>query len=504
MKSRVLPAADGPGDCDAFNLGGGHRLRTLAIVSLGLALAVAAVGSIGSPLPRVFPVLLLGFTMIGAEHRDRLFGDETSVSGSIAVAMATIFVFAHGAWLSGPMICAALAGCYWPHLKARAWSRVAINASAMSLAAGAAAIVLHLLPITDIYSIGFVTTVVGSICAFWMANSVVLAVAVATIQQRPIPSVVRHLIVSDLGLLPFAFLGLLSGYVATRNGIIDGWLLLVAVLALLDVLVIRGVGRTSAVPLIGASVTIAALAIAMVLAMTSEPSSTVVIPLLSASGLIAFAAADEVRPDLELGIELAIVVTAAIALQGTQPILGPLIVGVATCLPGLARCRTTIQMVRLALAATATSLAIGATVLLYQPHLAGSIAHCVSYGLAGGAVGLVAWHAAHVLLIAVEAHPHPYRSALDVLVADAPIALLCGSIGGIAGWGTSVGGMRNIAVALAITATILAFVAAATTRRRRGSLLSDEDVLDVVRSAVLDLPASRLAGEAQDRSGSVR
>jgi len=418
--------------------------------------------------------------------------------------MATILVFAHGAWLSGPMICAALAGCYWPHLRARAWSRVAINASAMSLAAGAAALILHLLPITSIYSFRFVATAVAATCTFWTANSVVLAVAVATIQEQPIPSVAWRLVGSDLGLLPFAVLGLLSGYVGAQHGIIDGWLLLVAVLALLDVFVIRGVSRKSTVPLIAASVMIAAVSIAIVLAMTSEPNGNMAIPLLSASGLIALAAADEVRPDLELGIELAVVVTAAIALRGTQPILGPLIVGVATCLPGLARCRTTIQMSLLALAATATSLAIGSTALFYDPHFGGSLTLCMTYGLAGGAVGLIAWHAAHLLLLAAKRHPRPYRSAVDVFVADVPVALLFGSVGGIAGWGTSVGGIRDVAVALSIAAIILTLGTVATMRRRRASLLSAEDVLDVVRSAVLDLPSSRLGGGAPDQSRSVR
>src|SRR5260370_40809755 len=48
-------------------------------------------------------VALFGATVICAEHRDRLFGDETSVSGSIIVVMAAVVVFSRSSWLFAPM-----------------------------------------------------------------------------------------------------------------------------------------------------------------------------------------------------------------------------------------------------------------------------------------------------------------------------------------------------------------------------------------------------------------
>ena len=79
----------------------GRRLRLLSFLMLAVAVAIAIVGLVTVSAPAVLPVLLFGTTMVAAEHRDRLFGDETSVSGSIAVAMATVLVFARGSWLDG-------------------------------------------------------------------------------------------------------------------------------------------------------------------------------------------------------------------------------------------------------------------------------------------------------------------------------------------------------------------------------------------------------------------
>ena len=87
----------------------------LAAVWLGILIPVL----LFTPLPPLVPFLVLGALLVLAEHRFVLFGDETSMSGSIIVAVASVFVFADNAPLAGPMLVASLGGLYLPHLRQR-------------------------------------------------------------------------------------------------------------------------------------------------------------------------------------------------------------------------------------------------------------------------------------------------------------------------------------------------------------------------------------------------
>src|SRR5262249_26795954 len=92
-----------------------------------------------TPLPPLVPFLVLGALVVLAEHRFVLFGDETSMSGSIIVMIAAVFVFADTAPLAGPMLVAALGGLYLPHVGERRCSLIVSNAAGYSLSALAAA-----------------------------------------------------------------------------------------------------------------------------------------------------------------------------------------------------------------------------------------------------------------------------------------------------------------------------------------------------------------------------
>jgi hypothetical protein len=219
-------------------------LRAWALICFVSAIGVVALAVGGNPGVELLPFMVFGLTVVGAEHRDRLFGDETSVSGTIVVAMAAVVGFSRGAWLLGPTTCCALAGVYWPHLRRCAWSRVAVNTASMALAAAAAAAVFHETGgAATRLGLIWLSLGVAALCAFWIVNSMILGAAVAIIQRRSLRVVCFELVRSDTGLLPFAVLGLFSGYVVLQVGIFAGWLLLLAVLLGLDVLVIRKSGR---------------------------------------------------------------------------------------------------------------------------------------------------------------------------------------------------------------------------------------------------------------------
>jgi len=70
-----------------------------------------------TPLPPLVPFVALGALLVLAEHRFVLFGDETSMSGSIIVAIAAVFFFADTSPFAGPMLVASLGGLYLPQLR---------------------------------------------------------------------------------------------------------------------------------------------------------------------------------------------------------------------------------------------------------------------------------------------------------------------------------------------------------------------------------------------------
>jgi hypothetical protein len=479
----------------------GRRLRLLSFLMLAVAVAIAIVGLVTVSVPAVLPMLLFGGTMAAAEHSDRLFGDETSVSGSIAVAMATVLVFARGSWLTGPMVCAGLAGLYWPHIRARAWSRVAVNAAAMSLAAAGAASVVHLLGATDAFDSKLALAGVVGLGVFWAINSSVLAVAVASIQKRRVVATTWHLLRSDMGLLPFGYLGFLTGLLV-NGGLVDVWVALLGVLVLLDRTVIHSPQRTSSSSLIASSTVIGLTTIGIVLATTIAQNAAPTVPLLCAGGLVLFSGVEDSRPGLGFGVVITSAVAAAIAMQGTLPVVAPLLVGVATCLPALVQSRSARAVARTASSVLIASLSIGATAVVFQ-RVGGPLLPSLVFGLVGGTTALLLWHATLGTWLLVERKRDLYRSAADVFVADAPVAVVAGAVGGAAGWGILHASTSDVAlIALVAFVVVRAFNALSRTRLR--SRLADDDLLDVVRSAVLDLPASRPPEESPRRSSTAR
>src|SRR5260370_31286282 len=181
------------------------RLRLFAGAVLLLALCTAGLG-IARGHRIGWELLLLGALVVCAEHRDRLFGDETSASGSIVVAMSAIVVFSSGPWLAGPTVCAGLAGAYWPHLRRGAWSRVAVNAASMSLAAATSATIVRVIG-SGAHELGARAVLAGlaAVLAFWAVNSLILGIAVAVIQRRRLTEVFVGLIRFQTELLPFAY-----------------------------------------------------------------------------------------------------------------------------------------------------------------------------------------------------------------------------------------------------------------------------------------------------------
>ncbi len=190
--------------------------------------------------PQVAELLPLLVLLVAAEQRDRLFGDETSISGSIVIVMAAVVAFHGQDALAGPMLCGAMAGFYWPHLRDRIFSKVAINAFSMGGAAILAALTFRLVVGERVVSIGaLLTAAIPTACVFWLVNSTVLAVAVVLLRGEPFSRTWSVLIRSETEMLLFALGGAGCGYLMATVSPIVGLLGLVLLLIAVDVLVIR-------------------------------------------------------------------------------------------------------------------------------------------------------------------------------------------------------------------------------------------------------------------------
>jgi hypothetical protein len=471
---------------------GQWRLCGWALATFGAATATMATAFWGARTIPIGALAVLGATLIAAEHRDRVFGDETSVSGSIVVAMAAVAGFSRGPWLGGPMFCAALAGLYYPHVRTFAFSRVAINAASMSLAASAAASVFRILgPTERALDLNFVGAGALALLAFWLVNSTVLGIAVAIIQGRKWSAVSLELVRSDTVLLPFAMLGLVSGYLIEQTTLWIGWLTLLPTLLLVDVIVIRrsaGLlkGRVRSLSILLTGIT------ALVLTSIREPRVTytlVVVGILMIAGIVVV---DRAASGFGYQTEIACLVCVAVLFHRSAPIFAPLAVGLVACVTlAILRWRTR-SILDVTSAAALGALTVGYAGSLLPASLDRSVYGSLIIGLVGGLVALMGWHSVLGVSLITDVGRETWRSAVDMLRADVGLLVVAGLLGGLCGWAGRAIGIAGLTVSLCAMELGIAFVAIRRVPRPEPIQLGDTALEDVVRSALLDLPASRL------------
>ena len=98
-----------------------------AILGLGATASLLA----GDGQGAVGAVIVLGALFVGAEHRDRLFPNETGLSGSIGVALAASMYFGLRGWGGGAFLVCIAGGLYLPHIRRREFAKIAVNAEAL-------------------------------------------------------------------------------------------------------------------------------------------------------------------------------------------------------------------------------------------------------------------------------------------------------------------------------------------------------------------------------------
>jgi hypothetical protein len=119
------------------------RFRWFVVALTATWIAVLVPVLVLSPLPPLWPFVAMAILVVLAEHRFVLFGDETSMSASIVVVVASIFVFADTSPLAGPMLIASFGGLYLPHIVGRNASVLAANSTTYSLSVAIAAGLTH-------------------------------------------------------------------------------------------------------------------------------------------------------------------------------------------------------------------------------------------------------------------------------------------------------------------------------------------------------------------------
>lgn len=219
-----------------------RRFRLVVIVScsvLGAGIVCAIATNEGQSW---LAVVLFGVLCAAAENRDRVFSDETGLSGSVAVALAAAFFFAGEGWIWGAFVSCAVGGIYLPHLRSRSMSKVVINGASFGLSALAASSVVTAVVDETPASLLLWIGLAGATLVYWVLNSVVLGVALSTLTRSRFMSQFSELVRSDTVMLVFGLGGALCGLVMVEVGIPVGIATLVALLVALDVFVISSPG----------------------------------------------------------------------------------------------------------------------------------------------------------------------------------------------------------------------------------------------------------------------
>jgi hypothetical protein len=149
------------------------RWLVAALVAAWAALLVPTL--LFTPLPPLGPFAALAVLVILAEHRFVLFGDETSMSASIIVIVASVFIFADTSPLAGPMLIGSLGGLYLPHLRHGNQPKIAFNSSVIGIAAwGASASALGIRGLEQ-SAFGALFTTFTAVLIYWVVNNLLVA-----------------------------------------------------------------------------------------------------------------------------------------------------------------------------------------------------------------------------------------------------------------------------------------------------------------------------------------
>lgn len=215
-------------------------VAVVVLCAVVIALAIAGLVTTGDPGLPLSIVLTLAFLFSVAEHRGRVYSDETGMSGSIAVGVCAATYVGSQGWVVGAFFICSAGALYLPHLRARSWTKVIVNMGCFGVSGLVAGLVVHAIESTAVLPsealVGLAA--IPAVAAYWACNSLLIGAATAALGGRNVVAAVWELIRSETVMLVFAVGGAMCGLVMVEVSRWTGIAALVALLVALDVFVI--------------------------------------------------------------------------------------------------------------------------------------------------------------------------------------------------------------------------------------------------------------------------
>jgi hypothetical protein len=192
-----------------------HEDLVLTLLCVGVAVATLAAGialAILGPAPDLAALAILGALSVFAANTSVELPNDSALSASFMLCLASVVVFHDNAEYLGPLIVGAAAGLYIPHLREREWRKVLFNAGCLGLSALAAAVVYSIVPQNVLASVpGELAAAIPAALTYSLVNFALLTCVLSLQTRRPVAAVAEELWLGDLQIYPFALMGVLLG-----------------------------------------------------------------------------------------------------------------------------------------------------------------------------------------------------------------------------------------------------------------------------------------------------
>ena len=194
--------------------------------------ALAVLFAVNGERVALASLLLLGALCAFAEHIIVRLPNGSSVSASVMISLAAVFVFRSQAPLLGPLLVGMAGGVYWPHLRQRDWRRMAFNIGTLGLATLAAAAAFSVVArSTHSVLLELLGAIAGSV-AYWFIDIVLLGVTMRLRDGGSLRSQVSELWgFADFEIVIFAVLGVFLGRLYEAHGVLIVVLFITPILA---------------------------------------------------------------------------------------------------------------------------------------------------------------------------------------------------------------------------------------------------------------------------------
>ncbi len=209
-----------------------RALSAWCVAVFSATVALAVVLALSGERAAVGPLLLLGALCAFAEHVIVRLPNGSSVSASVMISLAAVFVFRDTAPLLGPLLVGMAGGIYWPHVRRRDWRRLAFNMGALGLSTAAAAAAFGVVARTQ-HSVSLeLLGATAAAVAYWLVDIALLGVTMRLRDGGSLRGQVSELWgFADFEIVIFAILGVFLGRLYEAHGVLIVALFVTPILA---------------------------------------------------------------------------------------------------------------------------------------------------------------------------------------------------------------------------------------------------------------------------------